>query len=128
MAEYVGEKEKLVNIDEAIKGGKTMTIEEAIYCLKSYMPDAEDDMCKNCRYYGSIKDGSIHTCKSNTAREMAIEALKKQMPRKPIKHDPLLSLFYRCPSCDNCLADYIPRCIMCGQAIDWKEIKITESV
>lgn len=103
-----------------------MTIEEVIYCLKSYMPDARIDMCNKCRYYGSIKDGSAYICESNTARKIAIEVLEKQIPKKPVRHDPLLSLFYRCPSCDNCLVDNGPYCVVCGQKIDWSEIKITE--
>ena len=105
-----------------------MKTEEAIYCLKSYMPDAENDMCQNCKYYGSIKDGFVYTCKSNTARKMAIEALEKEIPKKAVKHDSLLLLFYRCPSCGNCLIENSPHCIMCGQKIDWREITITESV
>lgn len=114
-----------------------MTPEEAIYCLKSYMPDAEDDLCKNCQYYGSIKDGSVYTCKSNTAREMAIEALKKGIPKKPrIKLDDYCEILYRmyCPNCNGYLGrgnkriGYVVRrsenqkcCGECGQLIDWPE-------
>lgn len=54
--------------------------------------------------------------------EKAIEVCKKEVPKKPIKHEPIdLALFYRCPSCDNCLIDNSPHCIVCGQKIDWGE-------
>lgn len=106
-----------------------MTVEEALYCLKSYMPDAKDDMCKNCKYYGSTIDGTAYICGSNTARKIAIRALEREIPKKPIKYGPInLALSYRCPICNNCFHDYFPRCIICGQKLDWSELTITESV
>ena len=50
-----------------------MTREEAIYCLQSYQPDNTYSMCVKCKYYAS-------GCKSNEARAMAIEALKRDVP------------------------------------------------
>ena len=47
-----------------------MTLEEAIYCMKSYLPDNRVESCIRCKYYES--------CHSNEAHEMAIEALKAQ--------------------------------------------------
>lgn len=56
-----------------------MTKEEAIYCLKSYQPNAPDDMCKKCKYYKSVKLApNIYTCMSSKAREMAIKALSQE--------------------------------------------------
>lgn len=104
-----------------------MTIEEAIYCLKSYMPDAEDDMCKNCKYYGSVKDGSAYICKSNAAREMAIEALEKQVPKEPEYEEEdrfvenHFACYAYCPQCGCEINTGEMHCTQCGQAIDWKE-------
>ena len=59
-----------------------MTREEAIYCLKSYQPDAPDDMCQKCKYYKSVKLApNIYTCISSKARDMAIQALSQESSR-----------------------------------------------
>lgn len=60
-----------------------MTIEEAIHCMKSYLPDqGEYYRCFRCPYYGSKqidhRDNS-YTCQSNLAHIMAIEALEKML-------------------------------------------------
>lgn len=59
-----------------------MTIDEAIYCMKSYMPDNKKDICLSCPYYGSIHVEDkiykhVYTCKASEAHKMAIEALEK---------------------------------------------------
>lgn len=60
-----------------------MTIEEAIYCLKTYDPESDHSACFKCPYYGSTKvSDNTYICKSNTARKMAIEALKKEKTRR----------------------------------------------
>ncbi len=51
-----------------------MTIDEAIYCMKSYLPDSRIS-CQDCKYYGSKDDGEAMICQSSAAHEMAIEAL-----------------------------------------------------
>lgn len=56
--------------------------------------------------------------------EIAIKALEKQIPKKPIPQDRQhirYSMNYTCPSCGKCfsgtgIADY---CYHCGQALDW---------
>ena len=56
-----------------------MTIQEAIYCMQSYLPETEaPDHCLECPYYGSKGDSNEQTyiCKSSEAHRIAIEALK----------------------------------------------------
>lgn len=69
---------------------------------------------------------------SDEASELAIEALEKQIPKKPIEYE---DKYYGCPSCDNPLmekwkkyptelkpkSDGLPFCLGCGQAVDWEE-------
>ena len=52
-----------------------MTIDEAIYCMTSYLPDERVDHCTNCKYY------ETDLCKSSEAHLLAITALK-QMKEK----------------------------------------------
>ena len=58
-------------------------------------------------------------CAQNVAIEMAIKALKKQIPKKPTKDKYVPELDF-CPKCGtevtNC--NYCPHC---GQKIDWNE-------
>lgn len=55
-----------------------MTVDEAIYCMKSYLPDNEVEHCVSCPYYGSVSLGdNCYTCKSSEAHKLAIEALTK---------------------------------------------------
>ena len=67
-----------------------------------------------------------------TAEEMAINALKKQIPKKPIEYE---DKFYACPICKNPLmhkwkkyntelmekTNGLPVCLNCLQAIDWSD-------
>ena len=48
------------------------------------------------------------------ALDMAIEALEKQLPKKPIDK-------YNCPRCRGQLLGKVKHCEDCGQAIDWSE-------
>ena len=61
--------------------------------------------------------------------EMAIQALEKQIPKKPINYD---KHYYKCPCCnedleidDDMLFIYDEEppkfCIKCGQKLDWGE-------
>ena len=55
-----------------------MTIDEAIYCMQSYLPDGGDEGCYSCSYYHrKHEEDNYYTCCSKEAHEMAIEALKK---------------------------------------------------
>lgn len=54
-----------------------MTVQEAIYCMKTYLPDSEAS-CTDCQYYGAVDDGdNVFTCKSSEAHELAIKALEQ---------------------------------------------------
>lgn len=61
------------------------------------------------------------------ALDMAIEALEKQIPKKPIKAKEhiMYSMCYICPNCQKNfsgtgIASY---CYHCGQALDWSDTK-----
>lgn len=61
---------------------ENMTIEEAIYCMNSYLPDNKDS-CYSCPYYGSKKvDDQLYVCNSAEAHRMAIKALEAQLLTK----------------------------------------------
>ena len=58
------------------------------------------------------------------AAEIAVEAMKKQIPKKPIRNAGLINPVwvedaYLCPICFN-WAGSLGFCSHCGQAIDWK--------
>lgn len=61
--------------------------------------------------------------KDRELRTMIIEALEKQIPKKPVGD--LHSVpHHRCPNCKKAIriyvdAPYNPFCCFCGQAIDW---------
>ena len=87
---------------------------------------------KNMRLYMQIEDES-NDCKFTEddykANEMAIQALKKQIPKKPVNYD---KHYYKCPFCnedleidDDMLFVYDEEppkfCIKCGQKLDWSD-------
>lgn len=64
------------------------------------------------------------------AYEMAIKALEKQIPKKPIMKpyfDDMEEEYLCCPTCGEILTDRIPmdnkdfyfHCLNCGQKLDW---------
>lgn len=59
-------------------------------------------------------------CNKQEALTMAIEALEKQIPKKPYRHD---ADYYVCPNCDCQVVWqwFESYCEHCGQAIDWSE-------
>ena len=68
--------------------------------------------------------GSCEECISD-AKQTAIEALEKQIPKKP-KGDYDSVPHHRCPNCNGairvyCDDPYDPVCKFCGQAIDWSD-------
>lgn len=52
---------------------------------------------------------------------IAIEALEKQLPKKPIEHPAKFAPFYECPSCGNMDVYGQKKCDHCGQRLDWSE-------
>lgn len=74
-----------------------------------------------------LKDGKCsNDCPECNAREMAISALEKQIPKKCEMNEGRTE--YRCPLCGKCVGsvdDMIycevePKfCFICGQALEW---------
>ena len=53
-----------------------MTIDEAIFCMQSYLPESTYDSCRSCPYYGKHQiEKNVFVCESNKAHKMAIKAL-----------------------------------------------------
>lgn len=70
----------------------------------------------------------------NHCRKLAIEALEKQIPKKPTAHKvdvPKIKVgngffgkgttVYRCPCCNELISRIRNCCYKCGQALDWSE-------
>ena len=53
--------------------------------------------------------------------DRAIEALEKQLPKKPIEHPAKFAPMYECPSCGNIDVYGQTKCDECGQSLDWSE-------
>lgn len=54
------------------------------------------------------------------AKQMAINALEKQMPKKPI-FDTYHRVGHMCPNCNNINPWGYKHCKHCGQKLDWNE-------
>ena len=54
------------------------------------------------------------------AFEAAVDALEKQIPKKPSQNAIGLYYFPICPNCHKELEDYDHHC-QCGQALDWSD-------
>lgn len=77
------------------------TPEDAIETIKSNMPSSGYQMLRE-------------------SLDMAIEALEKQIPKKPeVSCSVVSAKYYRCPTCKRIVGLKIPYCRMCGQAISW---------
>lgn len=60
-----------------------MTIDDAIYCMKSYLPDIDIEHCLDCPYYGTVHyDDQTAVCRSSEAHRLAIAALEKMKGEK----------------------------------------------
>ena len=71
----------------------------------------------------SEDDSSVGKLKIQTYN-IAIEALEKQIPRKPLNREDKSEISYGdCPCCSNMIDNWddIRYCGECGQAIDWEE-------
>ena len=90
---------------------------------------------KNMRLFMQITDeNSEHKFSEDyyKANEMAIQALEKQIPKKPIMKQYFENLkeeYLCCPTCGEILTDRIPadnktfyfHCMNCGQKLDWSD-------
>lgn len=97
-----------------------MTNEEAIETL-------QEKSLERCEAFG-FDCGDCDKCEVTIAYDMAIKALKKQIPEKPISEE----RYYICPCCrgdlgvsdDDIFVYELPMpkyCDNCGQALDWSD-------
>lgn len=86
-----------------------MTIDEAIKHMKKLAK------CIECKY--NYEQGDREQQKD--AIEIAINALEKDMPQKPI-FDSYHYAGYRCTNCNNTIPWGYKFCKHCGQALDWR--------
>ena len=83
-----------------------------------------------CVHYMQIEDKN-NDCKFTEddykANEMAIQALEKQIPKKPIFANNMMTKdkFLMCPCCEFRFPDSLvflkTRCWNCGQKLDWSD-------
>lgn len=90
--------------------------------------DALEFAKQECNAYKrKVEDGYVFYQKIVEYYEIVINALEKQIPKKPIarEHNELRGeILFHCPTCDddfNC-NEYEERyCPECGQALNWSE-------
>lgn len=91
-----------------------MTYEEAKKMLKRH--------CGGCMH-----PQQIGWCKSHCEIGIAIEALEKQIPKKPIEDTEYIGwLIWRCPVCGTEVGrvlEPLQHHCECGQRIDWSEVE-----
>ena len=84
---------------------------------------------KNMRLFMQIEDKS-YDCKFTEddykANEMAIQALEKQIPKKPVKSEKQVVRYvntYYCPICNLGITgtNIAKWCYHCGQKLDWSD-------
>ncbi len=96
-----------------------MTVKEAVSQLKDLMRDRES-------FFNNNGDDDIFRTDAK-ACDIAIEALEKQIPKKPIiseeQHIRYVTTF-ECPACNGKFTGFgvAKYCYRCGQALDWSEI------
>ena len=70
----------------------------------------------------AIKYLENHIIVFNDVKDVAIKALEKQIPKKPIEID-TWGEYYKCPICDKYAVDNLgckyKFCRECGQKFDW---------
>ena len=84
-------------------------IEDALFCMKEI---ADIEVCENCKNHNRCD----HTLIEENAR-YAIEALEKQIPKKPYKVMIANEPIEYCGACDMVCGDGV-YCRMCGTKID----------
>lgn len=71
-----------------------------------------------------IVDNEAYTDSFQDACRLAIEALEKKIPKKPIFEGGFIGV-YKCPACKtivgNAFGKGVTYCKECGNAIDWEE-------
>ena len=105
-----------------------MTNSEAIEKLRAYIKcqilqvkgiyeDCNNKRCDDCDL--CYMQGT--TGEHRTAIGIAIQALEKQIQKKPKERDCIGFDTLACPECKKSLYLYEPYCDNCGQAIDWND-------
>ena len=92
-----------------------MTYTEAVESIKKYIC-CEKPIQRHCQ------DSCLYEIE-NCPYSLAIEAMEKQIPKKPIikKSCKVNAFTLICPNCGAVLQSDSPHCRHCGQAIDWSE-------
>lgn len=85
-----------------------MTTEEAIKVIK----EGERDFCEI--YQSECLGKTCNKCEGSIAYNMAIKALEKQIPKKPVE----VRNEIVCPTCKTLVGSSL-YCRYCGQALDW---------
>lgn len=83
-----------------------------------------DELVKYLKKYHSMSQGVISDVEHFPTAHMAIEALEKQIPKKPIKSDREIRYceVWKCPSCGfEWSSRVVDFCYKCGQHIDWSK-------
>ena len=80
-----------------------------------------EEAIKKLEYIRYVGNGEqkYQGCSEEIAINLAIEALEKQIPKKPVKWS---NGTLHCPNCEkdnSCLCFKV--CVECGQALDWSE-------
>ena len=99
--------------------------------MPSEMTESEAiEKLKNMRLFMQIEDKN-NDCKFTEddykANEMSIQALEKQIPKKPIFANNMMTKdkFLMCPCCEFRFPDSLvflkTRCWNCGQKLDWSD-------
>ena len=93
-------------------------IQGKLDCMKKCnIFNINNDECDNCKYCYS--QGNFGEQKE--AFSVAINALEKQIPKKPKERDCIGFNTLVCPVCKEALYLYEQYCDNCGQAIDWSD-------
>lgn len=99
-----------------------MTVQEAYAELISIRNHIEDGYLTHLSYGGKADKQEEYTIK---AYNVAINALEKQIPKKPIFESEQTSPFGvdDVPYCPSCRCDFpeVSYCEKCGQALDWSD-------
>lgn len=97
--------------------------------VKGIYEDCNEKLCDNCDLCYAQGNAGEHI----KSIEVAINALEKQIPKKPRKTDSYRGVLkrvyaYVCPTCGNaCLEKYMNErqntmfCWNCGQKLDWSD-------
>ena len=72
-----------------------------------------EDLKKLAELFQNKESPAVEHC------NIAIEALEKQLPKKPVVINNTLYNNYRCPRCGDYIVLGEPFCLRCEQQIDW---------